>query len=94
MSYSTKKRENKNLLKKKNAHSFEFNSEIQNDIGNEDEGCSIESSEKVQEIVQEGKLKIQEIQKKLKNYSSSADNIPQHEKVSAFGNMHTYVYGE
>ncbi|SBT76929.1 hypothetical protein POWCR01_090006100 [Plasmodium ovale] len=33
MSYSTKKRENKNLLKKKNSHSFEFNSEIQNDIG-------------------------------------------------------------
>ncbi|SOS79081.1 syntaxin, Qa-SNARE family [Plasmodium sp. gorilla clade G1] len=92
MSYSNKKKEYKKFSNK-NVMSFEFNSDIQNDIGviksytsrisriNDDEPYSIESSEKVQEIVQEGKLKIQEIQKKLKNYRNITENVPQHEKV-------------
>ncbi|GAW80819.1 hypothetical protein, conserved [Plasmodium gonderi] len=92
MSYSTKKKENKKI-NQKNASSFEFNSDIQNDIGiiksytlrilkiNENEVCSVESSEKVQGIVQEGKVKIQEIQRKLKNYSSNVENAPQSERI-------------
>ncbi|SBT71147.1 syntaxin, Qa-SNARE family, putative [Plasmodium malariae] len=92
MSYSTKKKDSK-TLPQKSAYDNQFNLDIQKDIGviqsyasriskiNENEACSIESSEKVQEIVQEGKLKIQEIQRKLKSYSSNAENMPQNEKM-------------
>ncbi|GAB66325.1 hypothetical protein PCYB_091110 [Plasmodium cynomolgi strain B] len=92
MSYSTKKKESKKTIQK-NANNFEFSADIQNDISiiqsytariskiNENEVCSVESSEKVQEIVQEGKVKIQEIQRKIKSYSSSAENAPPGERV-------------
>ncbi|KMZ80622.1 hypothetical protein PVIIG_04407 [Plasmodium vivax India VII] len=92
MSYSTKKKESKKTIQK-NANNFEFGADIQNDIGiiqsytlriskiNENEVCSVESSEKVQEIVQEGKMKIQEIQRKIKSYSNSAENVPPGERM-------------
>ncbi|ANQ08211.1 Uncharacterized protein PCOAH_00023620 [Plasmodium coatneyi] len=92
MSYSTKKKESKKSIQK-NANNFEFSADIQNDISiiqsyaariskiNENEVCSVESSEKVQEIVQEGKVKIQEIQRKIKSYSNSAENVPPDERM-------------
>ncbi|EUD65506.1 hypothetical protein C922_04012 [Plasmodium inui San Antonio 1] len=91
MSYSTKKQSKKTI--QKNANNFEFSADIQNDIGmiqsytvriskiNENEVCSVESSEKVQEIVQEGKVKIQEIQRKIKSYSNSAENVSPGERM-------------
>ncbi|CRG99917.1 syntaxin, putative [Plasmodium relictum] len=90
MSYS-KKNENKKFIEK-NVYNCEFNSDIQKDIEviksytleisnvSQNESCSIESSEKVQKLVQQGKSKIQEIQKKLNNYSSTK-NVPHNEKV-------------
>ncbi|CRG96099.1 syntaxin, putative [Plasmodium gallinaceum] len=90
MSYS-KKNDNKKLIEK-NVYNYEFNSDIQKDIEviqsytleisniSQNELCSIESSEKVQKIVQQGKIKIQEIQKKLKNCSNT-EGFSQNEKV-------------
>ncbi|KJP86828.1 hypothetical protein AK88_03535 [Plasmodium fragile] len=91
MSYSTKKESKKSI--QKNVNNFEFSEDIQNDIGiiqsytlqiskiNENEVCSVESSEQVQEIVQEGKVKIQEIQRKIKSYSNSAEDAPPGERM-------------
>ncbi|ETB57973.1 hypothetical protein YYC_04747 [Plasmodium yoelii 17X] len=94
MSYSnTRKKTGNQMPQRSGYNNYEFNDEIQNAIGaiqsytskisriNSDEECSIENSEKVQELVQNGKIKIEEIQQKLKKYSRNIESLPQNEKI-------------
>ncbi|CAD2103463.1 hypothetical protein YYG_01667 [Plasmodium vinckei petteri] len=94
MSYSnTRKKSGNQIPQRSGYNNYEFNDEIQNAIGviqsytskiskiNNDEECSIENSERVQELVQNGKLKIEEIQQKLKRYSRNIESLPQNEKI-------------
>ncbi|CXI46849.1 syntaxin, putative [Plasmodium berghei] len=94
MSYSnTRKKTGNQMYHRSGYNNYEFNDEIQNTIGviqsytskisriNSDEECSIENSEKVQELVQNGKIKIEEIQDKLKKYSRNIESLPQNEKI-------------
>ncbi|VWU50260.1 syntaxin, Qa-SNARE family [Hepatocystis sp. ex Piliocolobus tephrosceles] len=93
MSYSNITKGTKKPQQYTESTDFELQSEIQKNVAliqsytlriskiNNEETCSIESSKNVKEIVQKGKIKLQETQEKLKLFSMELENASPNEKT-------------